>query len=131
LADANTILVKIRAAIATIRYLSHTGTPDVNARLTGVINNVGAQWRHAQEIWNAGHPNDPTTVGDFWTEWVKDFFDVWLIKHVRKWAQGAIDILREAWNSSADPGAQGVLDALNSLNKELKTLKIDTSKFHK
>jgi hypothetical protein len=130
-AEANEILVKIRAAIAAIRYLSHTANPDVNDRLAGVINNVGAQWRHAQDIWNALHPNDTTTIGDFWFKWVKDFFDNWLIKHTRKWAQGAIDTLNEAWESSSDPAAQGIIDALTNLNKELKTLKIDNTKLKK
>jgi hypothetical protein len=41
-----------------LRYLDSTGTPNVNQRLTDVVNNVGDQWNHGQAVWNAAHSNN-------------------------------------------------------------------------
>ncbi|KAJ4374391.1 hypothetical protein N0V83_003132 [Neocucurbitaria cava] len=125
--DAQYILGQVRGTIGAIRYLSHTGTPEVNGFLTAIINNVGAQWRLSQQVHNANHPNDRTAIGDFWSEWVKDFYANFVIGNARNWAREAIDGLREAWTNSADPGAQQILDALTSLDTQLETLTIDTS----
>lgn len=125
--DAEYILGKIRGTIAAIRYLGHTATPNVNSYLTSIINNVGAQWRLSQRLHNVNHPNDQTKIGDFWTEWVKDFYVTFIIGNAKRWAQAAIDGLKEAWESSTDANAQEVLDALTSLDTQLKTVTIDTS----
>tara|TARA_R110002003_G_scaffold86_1_gene7088 strand:+ start:2217 stop:2651 length:435 start_codon:yes stop_codon:yes gene_type:complete len=125
--DAQYTLGKIRATIATIRYLSYTSKPDVNGFLTTIVNNVGAQWKLSQSVYNAAHPDDKTTIGDFWSEWVKDFYSKFLITKARDFCREAIDALRETWTDSENAGAQGILDALTSLDTQLKTLKIDTS----
>jgi chitinase len=127
LEDAQYILGKIRATIGSVRYLSHTGTPDVAGYLTSIINNAGAQWRHSQQVYNANHPNDQTAIGDFWSEWVKDFYTNFVLRNARAFAREAIDALRETWTNSADAGAQAVIDALTSLDTQLKTMAIDTS----
>lgn len=94
LGDAVYILEKIRSAIAAVRYLNIQTTPNVNSHLTSIVNNVGAQWRHSQQVYNMNHPDDPTSIGDFWTEWVKDFYDVFVVRDALKFCRTAIDALR-------------------------------------
>ncbi|CAN9362086.1 unnamed protein product [Alternaria alternata] len=60
-ADAMAVIVKIRAGIAAIKYINHQNPPNVNGRLTAIVNNVGAQFRASQNAHNAAFPNDPTT----------------------------------------------------------------------
>lgn len=50
--EGNYVLMKLRAAIANIYYLNRQTTPNVNGRLTTVVNNVGVQWEYAEQRWN-------------------------------------------------------------------------------
>lgn len=81
--DIEYILAKIRGAIAAFRYLDSTGTPKVNKFLTTIVN-VEAQWRHSQGLWNAANSNNKTTIADFWKEWVKDFFNKFIVDYTKK-----------------------------------------------
>jgi hypothetical protein len=125
--DAQYVLGKIRAAIATIRYLSFTSKPNVHGHLTTIVNNIGTQWKLSQSVYNAANPNDKTTIGDFWSVWVKDFYEKYLVGKARAFCREAIDKLRETWTDSENEGAQGILDALTALDTQLKDLKIDTT----
>lgn len=127
LADAQYILGRIRATIASIRYLGYKGTPKVNSFLTTIINDVGAQWRLSQRIHNVNHPDDQTAISDFWSEWVKDFFINFVTKNAKDFCREAIDLVRETWTNSADAGAQEILDALISLESQMGEMTIDTS----
>jgi hypothetical protein len=68
--DTVDLLLKIKACVGMFRYLDYTGAPNVNRRLTDVVNNVGDQWNHGQAVWNAANPNNQVFIGDFWSEWV-------------------------------------------------------------
>jgi chitinase len=72
LAQRSQVLVALRASIGMLGYLNYQGTPDINQRVTNVINDMGAQWDHGQAMWNAQTANQnrnrQTTVGDFWSE---------------------------------------------------------------
>ncbi|KAH4924798.1 hypothetical protein HBI70_096700 [Parastagonospora nodorum] len=127
LADAEYTLDLIRGTIGSIRYLSYTDRPSVSSFLTTIINNAGAQWRLSQQVHNMNHPNDQTAIGDFWSEWVKDFYINFLLENARNFAREAIDALRETWTNSADFRAQEVLDALTNLDTEVQALSIDSS----
>ncbi|CAN9123838.1 unnamed protein product [Alternaria alternata] len=94
--DTVNLLVTMRACVGMLRYLDHTGTPNVNRRLTDVVNNVGAQWNHGQAVWNAANPNNRVFVGDFWSEWVQDYYPA-IILHVETYVQYAIDQMRQYW----------------------------------
>jgi hypothetical protein len=125
-ADAMAVIVKIRAGIAAIKYLNHQNPPNVNGRLTAIVNNVGAQFRASQNAHNAAFSNDPTTIGDFWFEWIRALYPA-AITHTRTWATEAIRLLRETWDNSADAGAQEILDFLTAYEGDLESLEIDTS----
>ncbi|KAI4621511.1 hypothetical protein J4E80_003881 [Alternaria sp. BMP 0032] len=122
---AQKILRRIKAAIATIRYLNYEGDPNVNYRLTQIVNNAGAQWRHSQQIHNANNPNDLTTIGDYWSEWIIDFFEK-LVSHTKNWCMDTITKLRKHWGVRTGAEAQQILDALSSLQAALPTLYIKT-----
>lgn len=122
---AQKILRRIKAAIATIRYLNYGGDPNVNYRLTQIVNNAGAQWRHSQQIHNANNPNDLTTIGDYWSEWIIDFFEK-LVSHTKNWCMVTITKLRNHWGVRTGAEAQQILDALSSLQAALPTLYIET-----
>jgi chitinase len=68
--DPTEVLLHLRASIGMIHYLNYRGIPDVNQRLTNVVNDICAQWNHAQTMWNAAPAmaSRQTTVGDFWSE---------------------------------------------------------------
>jgi hypothetical protein len=117
---------KIRAGIAAINYLNHQNPPNVNGRLTAIVNNIGAQFRASQDAHNAAFPNDPTTVGDFWFEWIRALYPT-AITRTRTWAAESIRLLRETWINSADAGAQEILDFLTTYESDLEYLEIDTS----
>jgi chitinase len=42
-ADPTKVLLRLRASIGMIHYLNYRGIPDVNQRLTNVVNDIGAQ----------------------------------------------------------------------------------------
>ncbi|CAN9352610.1 unnamed protein product [Alternaria alternata] len=124
--DTINLLVTMRACVGMLRYLDHTGTPNVNRRLTDVVNNVGAQWNHGQAVWNAANPNNRVFVGDFWSEWVQDYYPA-IILHVETYVQYAIDQMRQYWGVSTDARAPAVLNILASLESQLGTLTINTA----
>ncbi|CAN9177922.1 unnamed protein product [Alternaria alternata] len=124
--DTVNLLVTMRACVGMLRYLDHTGTPNVNRRLTDVVNNVGAQWNHGQAVWNAANPNNRVFVGDFWSEWVQDYYPA-IILHVETYVQYAIDQMRQYWGVSTDARAPAVLNILASLESQLGTLTINTA----
>jgi chitinase len=125
------MLTEMRASIGLIRYLNHRGVPDINSRLTNIVNDMGDQWNHGQAVWNAmpANTNAQTTIGDFWSEWVQDFFP-WLIVHTIDFVQNAITEMRNYWAVSTDDRAQAVLDVLASLEAQLTGLTIDTSRMN-
>jgi chitinase len=129
--DVKKILLRIRASIAMIHCLNSRATPDINTRLTNVINNIGAQWDHRQAMWNRDPAmvNRQTTIGDFWSEWVQDYYP-WLIRHTTTWAQNTINILRGFAAPRTGNDARIVLEVLANLEGQLVGLTIDTSRMN-
>jgi hypothetical protein len=127
--DIEYILAKIRGALATFRYLSSTGTPKVNEFLTTIVNNVEAQLRHAQDLWNAANPTEKTTIADYWKEWVKDFFDKAIVKHTKEWCTQAMKEIRQEYESSSAAHAQSVMDSVTMYEAELEDIDVNTDGF--
>ncbi|CAE7218123.1 hypothetical protein PTTW11_10992 [Pyrenophora teres f. teres] len=100
------LLTTLRACLDMLRYLDSTGTPNVNQSLTDVVNNVGDQWNHGQAVWNAANPNNQVFIGDFWSEWVQDYYPHIIITDAR---------------------ASAVLNVLGSLESQLGTFAINTA----
>jgi chitinase len=125
------VLLTLRASIGMIHYLNHRGIPDVNQRLTNVVNDIGAQWNHGQTMWNAdpAMASRQTTVGDFWSEWIKDYY-VWLVRYTSAWAQDTIWTMRGIWAARTDESAATVLELLANLEAQLIGLTIDTSRMN-
>lgn len=123
------VLLRLRASIGLINYLNHQGTPNVNARLTNIVNNAGAQWQHGQATYNAANPNNQVAIGDFWSEWAEDFF-AWLILHTRNFVQYGIDQMRRYWGVGTNEITNEVLEILRNLEDQLNRLSIDTSGFY-
>jgi hypothetical protein len=117
-ADCKKVIGKIRAAIAARRYMAFQGAPNVNDRLVTVINNVAAQFRHSQQIYNANYPNDQTAIADFWSEWVRDMIP-YLLGETKTWTENAIKFARQHWGPRTDAHIQQALDDLASLEAEL------------
>lgn len=57
--DPATPLNRMRLAIAVIRYLNYQGTPQVNHRLTNIVNDVHDQWRYGRKTWNGNNLGSP------------------------------------------------------------------------
>lgn len=127
--DAEQVLAAIRGTIATLLYLNRLAVPNVNGNLAAIANGIHAQFAHSQTLWNAAHPNEPTTIADFWSEWIKDLYGDWFVKKYRNWCEGAIRELRQWWAFRTDDESQTVLDALSSLETYLERLPewIDTT----
>lgn len=118
----------LRDSIAFINYMNHQGVPDVNGRLTTIVNNVGAQWRHAQDVYNGLNPGLlPTTINLFWSEWVQDFFGVYIIGHTREFVQFGIDEMRRNWGVRTGALALQINEELRSLEDQLANLSINTA----
>lgn len=124
--DAMKVIRKVRAAIAMIKYLNNQIQPNVNGRLTAIVNNIGDQFRASQTAYNAAYPNDKTTVADFWSEWIKALYP-WAIYRVKTVATPALNLLRETWENSSDPGAQNIMSLVESYESDLLALEIKTS----
>jgi hypothetical protein len=92
--DTVDLLLTLRASLGMLRYIDSTGTPNVNQRLSDVVNNVGDQWNHGQAVWNAAHPNNQVFMGDFWSEWVQDYYP-YIITYVEEYVQFGIDEMRK------------------------------------
>jgi chitinase len=133
LAQRSQVLVALRASIGMLGYLNYRGTPDINQRVTNVINDMSAQWDHGQAMWNAQtanqNQNRQTTVGDFWSEWVQDHYP-WLIRHTTTWAQNPINTMRLYWDPRSGDEARIVMENLTSLEAQLVGLTIDTSRMN-
>jgi chitinase len=129
--EVRKVLANLRASIGMIHYLNYRGIPDVNQRLTNVVNNVGAQWNHGQAMWNADPANASrqTTVGDFWSEWIQDYY-VWLIRHTSAWAQDTIWTMRGIWAARTGDDARTVLERIANLEAQLVGLAIDTTRMN-
>lgn len=119
------VLTHLRASIGVIRYLNYQDTPNVNQRLTNVLNAVGKQWQYGQDTWNAKNPTKPVAIADFWREWTEDFF-TWLIIHTQNFVESGITQMRRYWGVSTSDAAPQVLEILRSMEDELKNLDIDT-----
>jgi chitinase len=130
-ADPTEVLLHLRASIGMIYYLNYRGIPDVNQRLTNVVNDIGAQWNHAQTMWNAAPAmaSRQTTVGDFWSEWIQSYY-VWLIFYTSAWAHDTIWTMRGIWAPRTDELAPTVLELLANLEAQLAGLTIDTSRMN-
>ncbi|KAM0302887.1 hypothetical protein ACHAPM_003672 [Fusarium culmorum] len=122
------ILGRMRNSLSNTHYLNRRVAPDVNTRLTNIVNDVETQLRHAQNLWNANHPNDQTRIADFWREWAIDQFDH-LVAHTRTWAGDLIAEMRRWWGVSTHSQAADVLEVLNTLEAELATIHVDTTRF--
>lgn len=122
------VMVMLRASVAFINYMNYQNVPDVNGRLTTIVNNAGAQWRHAQDAYNRLNPGQlPVTVQPFWSEWVQDFFGVFLIDHTRDFVQFGIDEMRKNWAVRTGPVARQIIGQLRSLEEQLGNLAINTA----
>lgn len=122
------VLLRLRACIGVIRYLNHQGVPNVNGRLTVVINDVGQQWTHGSDTWNANNPHDRVNVGAFWREWAPDFF-AWLVVHTTTFVRRGTTEMRNYWGPTTTPLTNQVLEILRDLEAQLNGLQIDTSNF--
>ncbi|RSM09999.1 hypothetical protein CDV31_007405 [Fusarium ambrosium] len=122
------VLQRIRNSITMIHYLNRRAGTDINLRLANIVNCIEGQLRHAQDVYNANHPNDQVRIADFWREWSRDQF-VHLVTHTQRWAGDLIREMRHAWGVSTHPAAQGVLEVLNTLEAELATIRVDTTRF--
>ncbi|KAM0535823.1 hypothetical protein ACHAO7_012327 [Fusarium culmorum] len=122
------ILGRMRNSLSNTHYLNRRVAPDVNTRLTNIVNDVETQLRHAQNLWNANHPNDQTRIVDFWREWAIDQFDH-LVAHTRTWAGDLIAEMRRWWGVSTHSQAVDVLEVLNTLEAELATIHVDATRF--
>lgn len=121
-------LLRMRASTGVIHYLDYRGTPNVNRKLTNIINDVGEQWRHGEKTWNANNPNSPVNIAAFWHEWTVDFF-MWLTSRTRQFNADGIALMRKYWAvSTAETGPQ-VLEILASMERGLANLAIDTTGF--
>jgi len=128
-ANPGYVLTRLRAAIGLIRYLNYQGTPNVNQRLTNIINNAGEQWRLGQDQWNAANPGGPRVlIGDFWEEWTVDFFQ-WLISHTRDFVTEGIKQMTRYLGVATNDNAPQVLEILRVFSDELTGLEIDTRGF--
>ncbi|KAM0339644.1 hypothetical protein ACHAPU_010825 [Fusarium lateritium] len=90
------VLNRIRNAISVFRYLNRRTAPDVNTRLTNIVNDVETQLRHAQNVYNRDHPDDQTRIADYWREWALDQFEH-LTTHTQSWAGDLIKAMRMSW----------------------------------
>lgn len=94
----------------------------------GTVNNAGTQWRHAQDVYNGLNPGQlPVTVQPFWSEWLQDFFGVFLIDHTRDFVQFDIDEMRKNWAVHTGPVAAQVVEQSESLEDQLEDIAIKTS----
>jgi hypothetical protein len=75
------------------------------------------------------NPQNPTTVGDFWSEWLQDYYP-WVILQTTGWIQRTIDTMRRYWGVSTDERTSTVLKILGSLELQLTGLSIDTSRMN-
>ena len=91
-----------------IKYLNKQNQPNVNNRLTAIVNNIDDQFRASQAAHNAAYPKDKTTIAHFWSEWIKALYP-WAIYRVKTVATAAIDLLRRKWENSSDLGAQNII----------------------
>jgi hypothetical protein len=82
-------------------------------------------------MWNADPSNQhrQTTVGDFWSEWVQDYYP-WVITHATTWAQNTITTMRNNCGPSTDDRSKIILEILASLEAQLTGLTIDTSRMN-
>jgi len=112
--------------VGMLSYLDYTGTPNVNRRLTDVVNNVGDQWNHGQAVWNAAKPNNRDFIGDFWSKWVQEYYPT-VILHVETYVHYAIDQMRQYWEVITEARAPTVLNILASLESQLGTFTINTA----
>ncbi|KAH5292828.1 hypothetical protein HBI11_188100 [Parastagonospora nodorum] len=126
---AQEVLDAIRGTIAVLLYLNRLAVPNVNGNLAAIANNIHAQWAHSQAIYNAAHPNEPTTIAEFWSEWTKDAYGNWFVTKYRTWCERTINTMRQYWATRTGDEAQSILDALNSLETYLNRLPewIDTT----
>jgi hypothetical protein len=126
---AREVLNAIRGTIAVLLYMNRLAVPNVNGNLAAIANAVHAQLAHSQTLYNAAHPNEPTTIADFWSEWIKDRYGDWFVTKYRTWCEGAIRELRQMWGVRTDDESQTVLDILTSLETYLNRLPewIDTT----
>lgn len=108
-----------------LRYVDQRGAPpNVNRRLTNVINDMGAQWNRDRA--NVNNPARQVTVGGFWSEWAKDYYP-WLISHTTTWAENTIRAMSEFWGPRTGEQARVVLENLRNLEAQLVGLTLDTS----
>jgi hypothetical protein len=124
--DTVELLTTLRACVGLIKYLDYTGTPNVNQRLSNIVNDMKDQWNHGQAAWNAAHPNDPVFIGDFWSEWLQDYYP-WVILFVTEYVQIGIDDMRRYWGVSTDDRAPAVLNVMASPKSQLGGLTINTA----
>jgi hypothetical protein len=120
--DAEQVLAAIRGTNATLLYLNRLALPNVNGNLAAIANGVHAQLAHPQTLYNAAHPNELTTIADFWSERIKDLYGDWFVTKYRTWCERAIRELKQWWAFRTDDESQTVLDAISSLETYLSRL---------
>jgi hypothetical protein len=102
----------------------------VNQRLTNVINDIGDQWNHAERTYGALHPTNPAPIGEFWREWSKDFFDIFVVNYTQSFVRECIRQMRMYWGVATGETAFSVLETLRTMEDELANLSIDTRGFN-
>lgn len=80
------VLEKLRASIAVLVYLNYKGTPNVNQRLTNIINDISVRWQYGQDSWDAEYPNSPVQIAEYWREWAPDYFTT-VTAHTKEFVQ--------------------------------------------
>lgn len=100
--------------------LYYQGIPNIDQRLTNIVNDIGDQWNHGQAVWNAAK-------GDFWSEWVQGYYP-WAILRTTTWTQIITDTMRQYWGVSTNYRSRTVLEILSSLESQLTGLSIDTTR---
>jgi hypothetical protein len=114
---AQKVLDTIRGTIAILLYLNRLAVPNVNRNLAAIANNVHAQWAHSQTTYNAAHPNKPTTIAEYWSEWTKDANGNWFVTKYRTWRERTINTMRQYWANSTGEEAHSIKQPENVLEQ--------------
>jgi hypothetical protein len=123
--DAIKVIKKIQAAVAMIKNLNNQDQLNVDGRLSAIVDNINDQIRALQAAHNATYLDDQTTIAEFRSELMKAFYP-WAIHRVDTVTTAAIDLLRETWENSLDPGAQNIISFVEAYESVTEALEINT-----
>lgn len=129
MANPMAMLQRLRATLGTVHYLDLRSTPNVNSKLTTVVNNLGKQWQYGQDSYNNINLTAPTNVADFWKEWRDDLFED-LVAWTKEFVEFGIKEMRKYWSVTTGETARQVLEILRGMENDVNALSIDTSGFN-